>query len=124
MVKVIDYQLRKAEDGKEFCTLTVQGGIEMVQSQLTGSFYATAKKANITCTFNEETCKMLIGQELQGSIHKVECEPYDYVVPSTAEVIQLTHKYVYSPTDETQSFAKNIFSEFLNPSKNGALQAA
>ncbi|MFN8296361.1 MAG: hypothetical protein U0T69_09215 [Chitinophagales bacterium] len=124
MVKVIDYQLRKAEDGREFCTLTVQGGIEMVQSQETGSFYATAKKANITCTFNEETCKMIIGQELQGSIHKVECEPYDYVVPSTAEVIQLTHKYVYSPTDEAPNFAKNIFSKFLNPSKNGALQAA
>lgn len=124
MVKVIDYQLRKAESGKEFCTLTVQGGIEIVQSQETGSFYATTKKANITCTFNEETCKMLIGQELQGCIHKVECEPYDYAVPSTAEVIQLTHKYLYSPTDEAPSFAKSIFSEFLNPSKNGALQEA
>jgi len=124
MVKVIDYQLRQAESGKEFCTLTVQGGIEMVQSQETGSFYATAKKANITCTFNEETCKMLIGQELQGSIHKVECEPYDYVVPSTAEVIQLTHKYVYSPTDDAPSYAKSFFGEFLKPSQNGALQHA
>jgi hypothetical protein len=33
MVTVISYNQRQSEEGKEFYTLTIQGGIEVVQSQ-------------------------------------------------------------------------------------------
>jgi hypothetical protein len=124
MVKVIDYQLRKADDGREFFSLTIQGGAEMVLSEGTGNYYVTAKKASVTCTFDEKTCSMLLGKDLPGSIQKVNCDPYDFVVPNTAEVIRLTHRYVYYPYEEAQQVPASPFDGFLQPSKNGVLEAA
>ena len=95
MVRIIDYKTRTSEDGKQFFTLEIQGGIEMVLSQTTGNFYATARKSSITTTFNEQTCKALIGTEMPGNIEKQECEPYEYTVEDTGEIITLTHKYMY-----------------------------
>ncbi|GGP03837.1 hypothetical protein GCM10010992_13760 [Cloacibacterium rupense] len=45
MVTIINYKERQKEDGTSFYVLEVQGGIEMVKSQKTVNFYATAKKA-------------------------------------------------------------------------------
>ncbi|WP_423154308.1 hypothetical protein [Riemerella anatipestifer] len=70
MVRIINYKQRVAEDGREFFALEISGGIEMVQSQTTGQYYATAKKAYITSTFDEETCKALIGTEMAGSVER------------------------------------------------------
>ena len=50
----------------------------MVKSKKTGMYYGTAKKASIPSTFDEETCKSLIGQELDGTIERIECEPYEF----------------------------------------------
>jgi len=98
MVRIINYNERTSEDGKEFFTLDdIQGGIEMVQSINTGNFYATARKSSITTTFDETTCKALIGTELPGTIAKEECEPYEYTIKETGEVITLTHKYMFIP---------------------------
>ncbi len=94
MVRIINYKRRVAEN-KEFFVLEVSGGIEMVLSKTTGMYYATSKKATITSTFNEETCKSLIGSEFPGSIVKEECEPYEYTVQETGELITLSHRYVY-----------------------------
>ena len=69
----------------------------MVLSKTTGQFYATAKKAYISSTFDEQTCKALIGTEIAGSVQKMECPPYEYTVKDTGEVILLTHRYVYVP---------------------------
>ena len=33
MVKITDYQPRKAEDGREFYALVLQSGIEIIKSQ-------------------------------------------------------------------------------------------
>jgi len=63
----------------------------------TGRFYATAKRCSITSTFNEETAKTLIGKQMQGSIQRVEAEPYEYTVPESGEVILLQHTYEYVP---------------------------
>lgn len=57
MVTIIDFKERNKEDGTSFFVLEVQGGIELVQSQRTKQFYATAKKAYISrgqliCTFS------------------------------------------------------------------------
>ncbi len=93
MVKIIDYRVRTNSAGEEFCALLLQGGLEMVKSKETGNYYATAKSASITSTFTEEQCKGLIGQEIPGSIVKVQCDPYEYTIKDTNEVISLTHRW-------------------------------
>jgi len=42
MVTVIDYHVRESKTGETFTTLSLQGDIEMIKSQKTGKFYATA----------------------------------------------------------------------------------
>lgn len=95
MVRIVNYQQRQAEDGRTFFVLELQGGIEMVKSQETGKFYVTARKATIPSTFDEMTCKALIGSELPGAVEKVECEPYEYVIKDTGEVITISHRFEY-----------------------------
>jgi hypothetical protein len=95
MVRIINYEQRKTEDGKEFFVLQIQGGVEMVKSQQTGNYYVTAKKATFSSTFDEVTCQSLIGQEMPGSIAKVACAPYEYTIKDTGEVITISHKFEY-----------------------------
>ena len=99
MVTIINYKLRTKEDGDGFFALEVQGGVEMVKSQTTGDYYATAKKAQIPSTFEEETCKALIGTTMPGKVEKVECEPYQFINKQTGEVVDLNHRYVYNPSE-------------------------
>lgn len=97
MVRIVNYQKRQKEDGKTFFVLEIQSGIEMALSTKTGQYYATAKKANISSTFDEETCKALIGTEMPGSIIKIDSDPYEYTIRDTGEIIMLTHRYMYQP---------------------------
>ena len=83
MVTIINYKRRETELGKEFFVLEVQGGLEMVKSRENGNFYATAKKANIASTFDEQTCKALIGTQIEGKVEKENCVPYDYTIKET-----------------------------------------
>ncbi|WP_018611547.1 hypothetical protein [Segetibacter koreensis] len=103
MVTITGYALResKKEAGKTFVSLQLQGDIEMVQSMDTGRFYATAKKCSITSTFSEEVAKNLIGSRMPGTIERVQCDPYDYTVPETGEVVSLAHSYQYVPEQPT-----------------------
>lgn len=96
MITIIGYALRQSKEGKSFIALQLQGDMEMVQSQETGKFYATARKCFITSTFNESTAQALIGQKMPGTIERVQCEPYEYTVPETGEVITLAHTYSYA----------------------------
>lgn len=98
MVRIINYKERQADD-KTFYVLEVQGGIQMVKSKTTNQFYATAKKAYIATTFDEKTCIALIGTEMDGCVIKQPCEPFEYTVRETGEVITLTERYVYSEVD-------------------------
>lgn len=114
MVRIIDYKTRTSEDGKQFFTLEIQGGIEMVLSQTTSNFYATARKSSITTTFNEQTCKALIGTEMPGNIEKQECDAFEYTIEDTGEIITLTHKYMYVPeiaTPQKRNIQKHSFDE-------------
>ncbi|MGZ3902658.1 MAG: hypothetical protein ACXVC6_03115 [Bacteroidia bacterium] len=77
MVTIIDYKKRTNAKNEEFISLVVQGDIEMIKSSKTGKFYATAKKASVVSTFDEQTCRSLIGKTMAGNIVKVESEPYD-----------------------------------------------
>jgi len=95
MVKIVDFVKRQNKEGVEFNALILQGGIELVKSRESGRYYATAKKASITSTFDDAMCQSLIGQEIPGSVQRIETEPYDFTVKDTGEVLSLTHRWVY-----------------------------
>lgn len=97
MVTIIDYAQRTKSDGNVFYSLILQGGIEMVKSKQTERYYATLKKASITCTFDEETCKASIGEKFPGSIQKQSCAPYSFVVKETGEILELSYRWAYLP---------------------------
>lgn len=122
MVRVVNYQKRTTEEGKEFFTLELQGGIEMVKSQETGKFYLTARKISISSTFDEFTCKSLIGAELPGSVQKVGCDPYEYTIKETGEVISLSHRYEYVEVSTSAPIvekSKTTIDEFMSTSPTG-----
>ena len=51
---------------------------------------------------------------MPGSIEKQECEPYEYTVENTGEIITLTHKHMYVPESATlqkQNIQKHSFDE-------------
>ena len=101
MVRIINAHVRESEKGK-FVSLELQGSLEMVQSQNTGRFYATARRCFISSTFDEATAKAFIGSEMPGEIVRVQADPYDYTVPETGEVISLAHTYTYVPETHKQ----------------------
>lgn len=106
MVTITDYKERQKEDGSSFYVLQIEGGIDLVQSQTTGNYYATSKRAFIPTTFGEGMCSKLIGKELAGHIVKQECDPYEYTVKDTGEVLILEHKWMFVP--ETAATAKPV----------------
>lgn len=116
MVRIINYQKRMTEEGKEFFTLDLQGGIEIVKSQETGKHYMTARKASMSCTFDEATCQSLLGTELPGSVIKVDCEEYAYTIKDTGEVITLSHRFEYVDQEPaiTPEKSKTTIEEFMS----------
>ena len=97
MVTVINYKKAMNAEGQEFFMLVVQGGVQSVVSQETGRVYLTAKKANVSSTFDEQTCKSLIGTKLPGNVEKKNVDPYAFVIQETGEEIELSHRYEYNP---------------------------
>lgn len=122
MVRIVNYLKRQTEE-KDFFILEVQGGIEMVLSQSTQKYYATSKKAFISSTFDEETCKSLIGTEMPGCIVKVECNPYEYTNKETGEILTLNHSYQYRTEERVLSnedkAIQKLFGDELELSRNG-----
>jgi len=100
MVKIKNYHQRKDSDGKTFYVLELLGEVEIVQSKETGKSYATRRKVSMPTTFDEESCQELIGETLPGSIIKVECDPYSYVIEQTGEEITLNYSYTYINSEE------------------------
>ncbi len=45
----------------------------------------------------------MIGSQMDGSIQKLSCEPYEYVVPDTGEVIEMAHRWSFVPTESKQN---------------------
>ncbi|WP_435356160.1 hypothetical protein [Emticicia sp. SJ17W-69] len=101
MLTVTNYQQRSSKEEKTYFALELQSDdLEFVISQATGRYYVTARKCWISTTFNEEICKKMIGKSMVGSIAKVQCEPYEFTIPETGEVITRQHRYDYSPTEQ------------------------
>ncbi|QOG57793.1 hypothetical protein [Flavobacterium columnare] len=139
MVRIVNYLKRTTEEGKEFFVLEIQSGITMVKSATTGKFYATANKATLSSTFDELTCQALIGTELAGKVEKVACEPYEYTIKDTGEIITLSHRFEYVDENQQQemSITNNVersttkVEDFISGidaentfSKNGVLEHA
>lgn len=99
MVTVINFKKRKNAKDEDFNTLELQGDVELIRAVDTGKFYAHARKATITSTLDDTTCKALIGTKFPGLIKKVDCEEYSYLVPGTNETITLNHQYQYLAQD-------------------------
>jgi hypothetical protein len=97
MVIVSNYFEVQTSEGRTFVSLELSGGLEMVQSQTTGNFYATSRKCRIPSTFSLEVAKRMIGTSIEGEIVRVQVNPYEYVVPTTGEVLKLSHSYSYRP---------------------------
>lgn len=107
MLRIIDYKKRQNSAGKDFFLLVLQGGLQIVKSEKTDRSYATMKQATMSTTFDENTCKSLIGEEIPGTIEKVETSPYEYTVPETGEVITLSHRWEY--VSESDKLAEIVF---------------
>ena len=99
MVRIIGFKEVVSNEGKTFNSLVLQGGVEIIHSA-SGNIYATARKANLASAFDAETCQSLIGTELDGSIEKQECVPYEYTVPQTGEILVLCHHYSFVPEEK------------------------
>jgi hypothetical protein len=98
MVIVSDYiEKVSTTTGESFVLLELSGGIELVQSQNTGKFYATSRKCRIPSTFSTDVAKLMIGQQIEGDVVRVETEPYEYINKVTGEMIILAHSYAYRP---------------------------
>lgn len=111
MVTVNGYSFRQAKDGREFITLELIGGLELVQSQETGNFYATIRKCSIPSTFNEELAKQMVGTKIEGDIVRVQSDPYQFVNKTSGEVINLSHSWAYRPKDSLQTIGSSRVTE-------------
>ena len=99
MVTVKEAHERMGKDNKPFVSLELIGGLELVQSQNTGRFYATARRCFVSSTFNLETAKQFIGQKMPGKIVRIQCEPYEFTIPESGEVISLGFRYDFQPEE-------------------------
>jgi hypothetical protein len=95
MVSVINYLSVEKENGEDFLMLVLQGGIEAVKSQATGKMYFTARTVKVPATFDEATCKSLIGSQFEGTIVKVPSDSYEYTIKETGEIVTINHRYEF-----------------------------
>lgn len=98
MVTVKSFSKRETKDGRSFISLELVGSAELVQSSSTGKFYATVRKCRIPATFDETTAATLVGTRMPGEIVRIDCDPYEYTIQSTGEVVLLQHTFGYQPT--------------------------
>ncbi|WP_316636116.1 hypothetical protein [uncultured Flavobacterium sp.] len=112
MVQVIGYELVEKENGDDFLLLILQGGIEAVKSETTGKMYFTARTVKVPATFDEDTCKSIIGSQFEGTIMKVPTDSYSYMIKETGEEIVLKHRYEYV-TDTDAILKEQIINDEL-----------
>jgi hypothetical protein len=99
MVTVTNFKINETQEGKTFCSLQVESGIESVQGK-SGRYYLTTRSCWISTTFTDNMCKSLIGKSLPGKVVKVECEPYEFTAKGTGEVLLLDYRWEYSPEED------------------------
>ena len=105
MVLISNYNVCKNSDNEKFMSLVVTGDLEMVESQTTGKFYATVRKENVPCTFDEATATGLIGTKMSGVICKIPCEPFSYF---NKDGDQITVDYMYEYRREVSEITEIV----------------
>ena len=111
MVTVSSYVPRTRKDGTTFIALEISGGLELIQSNTTGKFYATVKKTTIPSTFDENIAKTLIGSQIPGNVVRIQVEQYDYINKRTGEVMKLQHSYSYQPEGSMELIGETRITE-------------
>lgn len=106
MITVIDYYTKQSEDST-YNALILEGEPEFVISPKTGMPYARASKCHVYSALSEEQCKAIIGKTFPGNIEKVECDPYEYTVPETGEVLELNYSYQFVPVNSLKENPRN-----------------
>ena len=97
MVKVIDYQKKENPKTKEiYSTLVLQADPEVLISKSSGKAYITAKRASVPCALDETSAKALIGSELEGSIERVACTPFE-VKLATGKKVKINTAFQFIP---------------------------
>lgn len=97
MITVVSFNRRKRKDGETFLTLTITGGLELVQSQSTGNWRGVVRKCEIPCSFDETIAQTIVGTQLPGTIVRVQSDPYVLTDKNTGEAITLSHRWRYQP---------------------------
>lgn len=111
MVNVIAFQKRTSLEGRDYYVIQLQSGeIELLVSKTTGRHYATLKKCWMSTTFDEQTCKLMLGKKMPGTILKEECDPYSFVIEEIGEEITLNYRNTYSPIESEE---RKVIGEFL-----------
>lgn len=113
MVTIKDFKTITKSDGEKFYALIVQGGVEPVKSQKTGRMYFTARKSTVPTTFDEKVCKSVLGTRFNGEVKRIECDPYEYTIESTGEVIELSHRWEYVD-DDLQLLNDHVVSQTVS----------
>ena len=102
MITVKAAHERMSKENKTFVSLELIGDMELVQSQTTGRFYATARRCFINSTFTLDIAKKFVGNSLPGKIVRVQCESYDYTIPESGEIVTLGYRYEYQPDERPE----------------------
>lgn len=110
MVKVSSFNVRESKDGRTFITLELTGSVEFTQSQTTGKMYATVRKTNIPCTFDEATAAQLVGSQIPGEIVRVESDPYEFTT-QTGEVMLLDYSYAYQASATSELIPDQVLQD-------------
>ncbi|MCE7043953.1 hypothetical protein [Dyadobacter sp. CY312] len=110
MLTITSYSNRtSSQDGSQYFALELTSDEPEIVMSATGRYYVTTKKCSMSSSFPESVCKVMLGKQIPGSIAKVECEPYEFTIQETGEVITRHHRYEYQPvemgTPETAVFA-------------------
>jgi len=99
-VKITNAIVRTNKNGEEFTSLIITGGIETIISKETGKSYITAKKCSVPSTLDIATAEMMIGEELEGEIIKIECDPYEFT-NSDGKKVKLDFRYEFQQAEST-----------------------
>ena len=60
----------------------------------------------------------MVGKQISGRIQKEACDPYEFVVPETAEIVEMNYRWTYVPDEVKTQHHEITFS------KNGSLVEA
>lgn len=100
MLTITSYSARtSSQDGSQYYSLELTSDDPEIVLSQTGRYYVTTKKCSMSSTFPESVCKAMVGKQIPGSIGKVECEPYEFTIPESGEIITRQHRYEYMPVE-------------------------